>query len=156
MTINVPLWLVLAGIVLCFGLATWTALAVWDLVRYVRTTGSSPQNWLRHPWRSRYSRPVLIRSVLTVVAVLLLFFTQRARPDNTLDATQPAPPEYTGPAPTKKQLEQESARRAQKLHQENQKAVDSPGIHYEPPKIDPEKHIEEILKRTKQRKETMK
>ena len=53
--------------------------------------------------------------------------------------------------PTQKELQKERKKRDKETREKNFKHVDSPGIHYKPPKTDPEKNINEILKRTQNR-----
>ena len=155
MTFDIYFWITIAGIMLSVVLFGWTAQAVWRLVDHAQSSGGhssrSRHYWARHPWRDRVTRPVLLRATLLSVVVLVLFFSPVWRHAPPAPAATNAGAleqiEATPAEPTPKQLRQDVERREAKQKQDNQKAVDSPGIHYQPKKIDPEQRIKDILKR---------
>lgn len=160
MTFDIYFWITLANIVLCVALLGWTVQAVWHLWDQAHSssgmTSHDRLHWLRHPWRYRSTRSVLLRSLLLTVVTLALFVSPVWRhapaPNTTTNKGAVEQIKATAAEPTRKQIKQRTVQEDKRRTKENNKAVDSPGIHYRPTKIDPEQHIKDILKRTNQRK----
>lgn len=150
-------WIVLLKIFLCIVLAYFLVRSIFKLVGHVDSSDSKTSgerfHWLLYPWRDKPTRAVVAWSLALVVAILFIFLTPSASVDKTLDTPNDGIEKQMQKTkiPTEKQLQKDAINKDKETHKKNFKNVDSPGIHYKPPKIDPEKNIDAILKRTQNR-----
>ena len=152
-----PQWVVFLKILLCIVFLYFLVRAIFRLVGHVDSsdskTSSERYHWLLYPWCHKPVRAVVMWGLATVVAILFLFITPSAKVDKTVDTSNESIEQkmQKTKVPTEKDLQKDAIKKDKETRKENFKNVDSPGIHYKPPKIDPEKNIDAILKRTKDR-----
>lgn len=159
-------WRTVLAALLVLVCAMFTVRAFWKLLRYAESSSSKTSreryHWIMFPWKHEPTRTATTLLFLTIGAVLFLFLFPSAEynENKVPDVQNPGVQKEIDKTkiPTGKQLHNDAIKKDKKTRKDNFKNVNSPGIRYKPPKIDPEKNINEILKRAQDRdkKETKK